>query len=237
MRTWLDRFTAGASGFLATAEHEIRDIAQSFAGGRHGSARSALDRHGPAPSTVDVLTLDISYSMDDSDYPPSRLHGAIQAAMGFLKQLEKSNPKAWAGIVTFAGSARVVAPPAPVHERREALQRQLRGLSTDACTNIGAGLQEADRVLSAVNCRGFGRIILLTDGHSNEGPDPQQVASQMKKREVQLDIVGIGGSPDDVDEPRLKRMASVVNGELRYWFIRDTTTLIRKFESLALRKF
>ena len=49
-------------------------------------------------------------------------------------------------------------------------------------------------------------------------------------------IIGIGGSPDEVDEPTLKRMASVVRGERRYWFIRSVGELVQRFEALALRE-
>jgi len=31
-------------------------------------------------------------------------------------------------------------------------------------------------------------------------------------------------------------MASVVNGELRYWFIKSVGELVEKFETLALRE-
>ena len=53
---------------------------------------------------------------------------------------------------------------------------------------------------------------------------------------MQLDIIGIGGSPADVDEDSLRRMASVVNGEIRYWFILSVGELVRKFEFLGLRR-
>jgi hypothetical protein len=45
-----------------------------------------------------------------------------------------------------------------------------------------------------------------------------------------------GGSSASVNEPQLKRMASVVNGELRYWFIRSVGELVKKFKVLALRE-
>jgi hypothetical protein len=47
---------------------------------------------------------------------------------------------------------------------------------------------------------------------------------------------GIGGSPKDVNEAQLRKMASVVDGETRYWFIESAAELTRKFEVLALRE-
>ena len=103
-------------------------------------------------------------------------------------------------------------------------------------TNIGAGLITAGRELMALGAAVSPAIVLLTDGHSNTGPDPVQVASQLKAMNVRLDIIGIGGSPSQVNEADLKQMASILDGQLRYWFIRDKTTLVRKFEALALGK-
>jgi len=39
-----------------------------------------------------------------------------------------------------------------------------------------------------------------------------------------------------VNEAQLKKVASVLEGQLRYWFIRDTPSLVRRFEALALGK-
>jgi predicted metal-dependent phosphotriesterase family hydrolase len=102
---------------------------------------------------------------------------------------------------------------------------------------MGAGLTLADRELSRITAGGTRSIILLTDGHSNSGRDPEVVANIIKEKEIQLDIIGIGGSPEEVDEPLLRRMASVMQGQQRYWFIRSVGELVQRFEALALREF
>ena len=81
------------------------------------------------------------------------------------------------------------------------------------------------------------QVILLTGGASNHGPNPVKVAASLKAKGIQLDIIGIGGSPADVNEPDLKQMASVINGQLRYWFIESSDALVDRFEPLALREF
>ena len=49
-----------------------------------------------------------------------------------------------------------------------------------------------------------------------------------------IDIIGIGGSPKDVEEPRLKKLASKnADGLPRYIFISDTARLIETFEKAA----
>ena len=80
------------------------------------------------------------------------------------------------------------------------------------------------------------RILLLTDGHATAGANPVEAAEHIKASGIQIEIIGIGGSPSDVNEPDLKRMASVINGEMRYWFIKSVPDLVKKFEALALRE-
>jgi len=79
------------------------------------------------------------------------------------------------------------------------------------------------------------RIILLTDGDHNEGKPPLQVASRLKRAGVVIDCIGIGGSPEAVNESLLKEIASrnPDDGSIRYCFIGDQQELIRRYESLA----
>ncbi len=78
------------------------------------------------------------------------------------------------------------------------------------------------------------RIIMLTDGEHNGDGDPVAVASRLKDMGVIIECVGIAGSPREVDEAMLKRIASRDEaGKPRYCFIDDTTSLIRKYKSMA----
>lgn len=79
------------------------------------------------------------------------------------------------------------------------------------------------------------RIIMLTDGGHNAGSSPAKLASRLKNAGVVIDCIGIGGSPEDVDEALLREIASPnpADGSIRYCFIGDQQKLIRKYESLA----
>ena len=78
------------------------------------------------------------------------------------------------------------------------------------------------------------RIIMLTDGEHNGDGDPVRVAHRLKKAGVIIECIGIAGSPSQVDEKMLKRIASRnETGKPRYCFIGDTTSLIRKYKSMA----
>jgi Ca-activated chloride channel family protein len=185
---------------------------------------------------IDELAIDESLSMDEPDYPPSRLAGAQEAATRFLYRRREGNPKDLVGLVAFSANARVIAPPLPVGEHSSRLREAVKSLSTSSSTNIAAGLKLARREIGRLRHPRKPRILLFTDGHSNTGPNPETEASEVKKAGIQLDIIGIGGSPDEVNEPMLKRMASIVGGERRYWFIKSVGELVQKFEALALRE-
>jgi len=51
---------------------------------------------------------------------------------------------------------------------------------------------------------------------------------------VTIECIGIAGTPESVDERTLKKIASIdENGNPRYYFIKDTSELVRKYESMA----
>lgn len=180
------------------------------------------------------LVLDASPSMDDNDYPPSRFAAAKQAATGFLQKCVAQTPDALVGVIFYAESARIATPLSPSKAQYGQLLSAIESGRIAPATNIGTALITAGQELTAKGVAVSPVVLLLTDGHSNTGPDPVQIASDLKEMGVRLDIIGIGGSPSDVNESELKRMASILEGQSRYWFIRDTHTLVRKFEALAL---
>ena len=183
-----------------------------------------------------VIVLDASPSMEADDYPPSRFVAAKQAANSFLQRCAERTPEALVGIVFYSESARVASGLMPVKQHRNQLRQAIESGEIEPATNISAGLSMACDELVAKGPDLNPDIILLTDGHATVGPDPVKTAAGLKEIGIQIDIIGIGGSPDDVNESQLKQMASIVNGQLRYWFIRDRFALVRKFEALALGK-
>ena len=180
------------------------------------------------------LLLDASPSMEDDDYPPSRFAAAKQAATRFLETCVEQTPDALVGVIFYSESATVAAPLLPAKAQLQQLRRAIGGGEIDSSTNIGAGLIAAEREFFSAGPEISPTVVLLTDGHSNTGPEPVPIASRLKERGIRLDIIGIGGSPSQVNESELKQMASILDGQLRYWFIRDKITLVRKFEALAL---
>lgn len=84
---------------------------------------------------------------------------------------------------------------------------------------------------------GVDRLLVLTDGEHNSGRAPDArggIAEQLKKRGVCIDVIGIGGSPSELNEALLKRVAAKnADGSPRYCFIGDKSELVREFKRLA----
>ena len=73
---------------------------------------------------------------------------------------------------------------------------------------------------------------VYTDGH-NTGKTPEKLADRLKEFAI-IECIGIGGSPADVDESLLKRIAAAYpNGKKRYRWIGQKEQLVKHFHNLA----
>ena len=179
-----------------------------------------------------VLVIDASPSMLDSDWNPSRLAAAQQAAEAFVKRLARDDPGASVAVVSYHKGAQVNCQLTPVTKPTTVI-RAVRAISTSGFTNITAGLKAAHGMLK--KRAGNNQVVLLTDGHHNLGPAPGAVAARLRKLAI-LETVGIGGSPRDVDEPLLKSISSSYpGGSKRYLWIGDKERLVQHFRKLAGR--
>jgi von Willebrand factor type A domain len=208
------------------------------------------------PESV-CIVLDTSPSMEWTDLEPSRLHAACEAVHSLVEKKLDMFPFDRVAIVTFNSKASRIQELAAVGECYPAILSAISSLETDSWTNIGAGLQEAGRILDVEVRRSLPRffewlrvspkeenvfpqsslrITLLSDGEHNTGGCPKAVANELKARGVVIDTIGIGSSPEakGFDEKTLKAIASLnADGTPRYSFIKDTENLIRAFEEMA----
>ena len=212
-----------------------------------------------------ILVLDRSGSMEDGDWKPTRLAGAVDASIALIAVKAERYQQDCVGVVAFSTSASAVHPPVCVASGAKALNRSLSSIHPNSSTNIAAGLELAGGMLMGLggtaqkkhgifdwleqlileqpvagitpaSRKGICRIILLTDGAHNTGRSPVKVARKLKAAGMTIDCVGIGGTPRDVDEKRLKMLASMgPDDHPRYAFIGSKQKLIRKFEALANR--
>lgn len=196
------------------------------------SAERSFPRTAPS---VSVVALDFSGSMHEHDYPPSRREAGILAAEHFYNALATADPTAHAGAVYFESDAAWLHEPVPVAPSLSALKASLRSTNASGGTNMFTAFK-----LIWSSLRGRARnlhVIALTDGYTVDRDELLQISRQMKSEGVQIDCIGIGGSPSSVAEDLLRKIASTINGVNHYWFIDNVPDLIRRFESLAIRSF
>ena len=206
------------------------------------------------------ILIDLSPSMDETDFVPSRRQGAIVAIKQLISTKAKLYPEDQIGIIGFAKKAYLIHDCVRSGEGSKSLFQSLDKCPDDCeWTNFVAALREAQLMMfpasrtkvknklfqwcsdlvfdpsaQDTNDNITRRIIFLSDGEHNQKGDPVPIAEQLKTAGVTIDCIGIGGSPGDVDAKMLKAIASPdENGKPRYWFINDTQGLIRKYESMA----
>ncbi len=178
-----------------------------------------------------VLLLDASGSMTEQyNGRLSKVEAAGKAGRAFVYDKEACDPDDQVGLITFNTRATVVLSPVTLRTGRDQLIQALRNLRAGGGTDFVPAAEAADHVLRSAAPDAVGRMVLLTDGHA---ADPRKITDAMKQRGVVIDVIGIGPDPAAVNETVLKNVASVIQGQLRYRFIRDARTLINHFTTLS----
>ncbi len=141
-----------------------------------------------------MLVTDTSGSMNATDVSPSRLGAAQAAATHFLDRVPKSLQT---GLVAYADGPNTVLRPT---QDRDTVKGTLNGLQADGGTATGDALESA---LNALGKRGKNSppaaIVLLSDGASKTGRDPNEVAQEAKAAGVPIYTVALG-TPDGIIE-------------------------------------
>jgi hypothetical protein len=207
-----------------------------------------------------VLLIDVSRSMSQSDYPPTRLQAAKQAALAFIDKKLGIDESDEVAVAAFAARGRVITKLARVIDSRDSIEKSIRRLKISySGTQIAHGLRKAaslleipvdikegDKggkaaaVIAKVAKKGGAntyvrRIVLLSDGENIGGPDPVETAVRLKQAGVVIDCIGIGerGLATRVGDGLDEKMLMAVASPGRYKYIRDTTALLYHFENLA----
>lgn len=131
-----------------------------------------------------VCVVDLSASMNATDYLPSRLDVA-RVELGCLLERLKGQR---IGLVGFAGMPATLM---PLTVDYTALQMALEGLSTSTIPVPGTAIGDGLRVAIERLGRAGGVIILLSDGEDHHS-DPIAVAKIAAQRRVPIVCIGIG---------------------------------------------
>ena len=211
-------------------------IALAFWGGQR--VRRAISRVTAHAEMGDVLSngspdaillIDTSPSMKSTDWPPSRLAAAQKSAKRYVKRLATQHPEARIAVVAYNEQATILCVFTSM-KRIDAVCRAIDRICTGPCTNITAGLQAAEKLLS--HEEGPCHLVVLSDGCHNTGPGPEATAARLRDRAV-IECVGIA-ERNEVHEELLKSIASSYpDGRKRYRWIGDPVQLERHLDALA----
>jgi Ca-activated chloride channel family protein len=187
-----------------------------------------------------VLVMDVSGSMQATDYKPTRLEAAKRSAETLLKSLET---KDHAGIVIFESGATTAAYLSPF---KETVIKKLKSIKPkEGKTAIGDGLSMGiDMATSIPNKKKV--VILLSDGVNNAGViTPSEGVAFAKANKIQVHTIGLGSAGNTVlghdffgrpiyaelDEATLKSIASETGG--KYFKSVDDKTLDSVYKDIS----
>jgi len=187
-----------------------------------------------------VLAIDVSGSMQATDYKPNRLEAAKRAAQTLVKSLKAKDD---VGVVIFESGATTAAYLTPYKEK--VLEKIKNIAPRQGRTAIGDGLSLAvDMATSIPNKKRI--VILLSDGVNNAGVvTVDEAVSFAKDNKVQVYTIGMGskrqvilgydffGNPQyaRLDEETLKRIARETNG--RYFKSVNAETLSEIYKTIS----
>lgn len=187
-----------------------------------------------------VLVIDVSGSMQATDYKPNRLESAKSSAEILLKSLKE---KDHSGIVVFESGATTAAYLSPYKEK---VIEKLRDIQIkEGATAIGDGLSLGiDMATSIPNKKKV--VILLSDGVNNAGViSPDEAVIFAKKNNIQVYTIGMGSEEPvilgydwfgraqyaELDEETLKKIATETGG--KYFKSVDSKTLDEIYENIS----
>jgi Ca-activated chloride channel family protein len=188
-----------------------------------------------------MLAFDVSGSMRATDFEPTRMDAAKEAARTFV---DRQPDGIVIGVVAFSDSGFAVQEPT---RDREEILAAIDRLAPERGTSLGQGILSS---LTAIELAELGpdtnyysnrspeprpeptpvppgtwshaAVVLLTDGENNENPDPLEVADLAAERGVRIHTVGIGSPEGSVLELDGFRVHSRLNEPLLRQ-IADTT--------------
>jgi len=178
-----------------------------------------------------VFVNDISGSMSGAyDGGMSKLDASKRACVTMVLNKAQIDSNDEIGLVSFNHRAQHLLSLCPIHLHKPQIIQAIQSLMVNGGTDINEGLKATRDTFDWMRNDVVKRIVLLTDGH---GGHPLRTAEDLKGRGVVLDVIGVGDHPSNVDEKLLKKVASIIEGENRYRFIKDQQTLVAHYTELA----
>ena len=191
------------------------------AGIANGIMRFLSQGSSQTPASATVLVLDVSGSMAEEWQGGIKMESAKNAAVNVLTMIEQENRSTEANhqiaVASFSDDAWLeLALTDDYNSARNAANR----LEPTGGTNIGAGLQTANAILTTVPTATQKTVILLSDGLTNQGLSPDQILAGPVQEAAATGtcIYTVGfGDAGDIDEALLRNIAAGSGcGEYQY---------------------
>lgn len=144
-----------------------------------------------------MMCIDVSPSMEASDFQPTRLEAAKEQAKRFVE----NRPDDRIGIVEFSGEPFTLCPLTTDHKALKNLITTINSGMLIEGTAIGMGLSKSVERLHDSQAKSK-VVILLTDGENNAGNiSPEDAARLAKTYGIKVYIIGLGASEGNVLQP------------------------------------
>jgi len=208
------------SAILKGGDGVVRvELVMSAEGGENAASR-------PRMPTDIVVVLDRSGSMSGA-----KMEDARRAVAGLVRQLDPSDRFA---LVTYASSASnaIQFSHATARNKRGWFD-QIERIGSGGGTNMSAGLDMAQDALDELRRRGEAprpqRVLLISDGHANEGDASiaglEQRATRAMRHESVLSAIGVG---EGFNEELMARLAD--RGTGNYYYLEERASLASIFD-------
>ncbi|MDB4895029.1 MAG: von Willebrand factor type [Firmicutes bacterium] len=223
---------------LTIASLLLRD---QIAEGSEPSANFLLLKLLPAaPIDVASMPLNLAIVIDNSTSMHIWRQPIREAIAAACQAVDLLGPNDSISVVAFQDEARVFQPQALVRDK-EAIKRAIRSIQDwdSGGTRIAAGVQAAlGQILATVAQGGASsslgrttaaeggasRLLLLTDGHAEDGPDCLALAREAASRGVVFTTIGLG---EQWNQHLLAEMAGLARG--RWQYVRQASELSELF--------
>ncbi len=188
-----------------------------------------LSRCKPTTRGADVvLLLDTSTSMDGTTSAggPRKIDAAVEAALGFLREL--SFPRDHVAVLTFDDAPRLLQ---DLTDRPDAARFALLDVRLAPGTRIDAGIKAAGEVFSGPRRRPEARpvLVMMTDGQPTRSSVSATIIAAERLKLTGVTVFSIGLGPD-VDQELLSFLATSPG---HYFFAPDASDLRSVYGAVA----
>ncbi|MFM7069125.1 MAG: VWA domain-containing protein [Actinomycetes bacterium] len=154
-------------------------------------AQPVMEIRVPKERSTLILAIDTSLSMAATDVAPTRLRAAQDAAQTFVDALPS---RLNVGLVSFAGTARLVVPPT---QDRAQMRQAIRRLKLDKATAIGDAVKLSVEVAEDQSIGTSGKrpdvaVVLLSDGETTVGLPTEAAIPIARKARVPISTIAYG---------------------------------------------